>query len=91
MHHRHSRAHVRYHRERVVRKRWAKARRIIEGGSLLGHWEQWFAERPLGELENEQAWLGCRRSRCGLCHPHKRWPNAERQHAEAEWRRDWGV
>jgi hypothetical protein len=73
---RHSRAHVRFHRDRIVRNREAQARHVagIE------------TDRP-GELANAQALLGCGRARCGVCHPTKRWHRGtDRQRAKREWR-----
>lgn len=75
-----SAARRRFHTDRVIAKRLRLAH-------LLLH-------RPAdhlivrGRLDDEQAYLGCRRARCGLCHPSKRWPGAARQHNELTWRKD---
>lgn len=93
----HSRAHLRHHRGRVIAKRWRQAKLLrltigwagddphpeaVRRGDVepLGHS---VFQRPLGELDAEQAWLGCRRARCGLCHL----PDAGRRaREEARWR-----
>jgi hypothetical protein len=44
----------------------------------------------LGRFANEQPYMGCHRSRCGVCHPTKRWhTGADRLAEERAWRRDW--
>jgi len=62
---RHTRAHVRSYRDRIVAKRARQAREL-----------QWWFDpdwTPVeGRLENEQWYIGCRRPRCGICHPDKR-------------------
>lgn len=75
---RHSRAHARYHRDRIVAKRIAQARRLA-----------WPAVEPVGgRLEDEQTYLGCRRPRCLLCHADKLlYRGADRRREERAWRR----
>jgi hypothetical protein len=72
-----SAARRRVHRERVIAKRLNQARSL----SLTDP-----ADYVRGRLVNEQWYLGCHRARCGLCHPAKAKPNADRQRAEREWR-----
>jgi hypothetical protein len=93
----HSRAHARHHRERVIAKRWRQVKRLQLGAGWAGgdpHPEAVPSgnvdplaysvfQRPLGELDAEQAWLGCRRAGCGLCHPPE---PGRRAHEEARWR-----
>ena len=81
---RHTRAHVRFHRDRVVAKRARRAREIQ--WRFDGDWT------PVeGRLENEQWYLGCHRPRCGLCHPEKRWNRgADRARAKRDWRCEHG-
>jgi hypothetical protein len=85
-HHRHSRAHTRYHFIRVALKR----RR-----AFLALHPEWMHELDydlsLGLFDDEQRYMGCHRARCGLCRPGKRWHrSADRAAAEREWRREWG-
>lgn len=77
--HRHSRAHIRFHRDRWVAKRFAQYRRVTPPWAL---WRPRLNE-PLGYLEDEQAWLGCRRAHCGLCHAKD---PGRRQCEDREWR-----
>jgi hypothetical protein len=65
--HRHDRAHIRFHRDRWVRKRGRQFRRVSanparrrpsEAEKLAGSW---------GVHDDEQMWLGCHRANCGLC------------------------
>jgi len=77
--HRHSGAHVRFHRDRVPAARAARYRAIARDVDLPVR---------LGQLEDEQALLGCRRPGCGVCPPSKRWyRTADRLAEEAAWRR----
>jgi hypothetical protein len=73
-----SAARRRFHTDRIIAKRLAQAR-------LLG----WRAsdQYARGRLDDEQAYLGCHRARCGVCHPQKRWNCGERERADREWRR----
>jgi hypothetical protein len=75
---RHSRATIRYQRDRIVAKRIAQARLLA-----------WQPVDPVGgRLEVEQSYLGCRRAHCGLCHPGKRWHRgADRRRDERGWRK----
>ena len=79
-----SAARRRLHRDRIVAKRAAQARRLA-----------WLPEPDvepvLGRLEDEQWYLGCHRARCGLCHPEKRWSYGERQRAKRRWHREEGI
>jgi len=70
-----TRARRRYHRDRVVAKRAAEARRLGAEPAPV-----------LGRLDDEQRYLGCHRARCGVCHPDKRW-GGERTRGERAWRR----
>jgi hypothetical protein len=81
---RRSRAQIRFHRDRWVAKRFAQYRRVTPLHAL---WEPRLSE-PWGHLEDEQAWLGCSRARCGLCHPDD---PGRREHKAREWRRIWEV
>jgi hypothetical protein len=86
-HHRHSRAHTRHHFIRIALKR---RRAVLE---LHPAWwlHRFDDDMSLGVFDNEQPYLGCRRARCGVCHPTKRWHRgADRAAAEREWRREWG-
>lgn len=80
--HRHSRAHIRFHRDRWVAKRFAQYRRVSPPWAI---WEPRLSE-PWGFLEDEQAWLGCRRARCGWCHADKPKRRARDKRA---WRGSW--
>lgn len=102
----HSRAHQRFHRDRIIARRWAQAKRLLGNNRVSGeHPEALRAaalkakpdpfptsvfERPVGELYNELAWVGCRRPRCGLCGGAQD-AGRERLAAERAWREDWGV
>jgi hypothetical protein len=58
----HDRAHLRFHRDRIVHRRQAEhARTTPEGRSSR--------QLPDGRLEDRQAYFGCSRPRCGICHP----------------------
>ena len=72
-----SAARRRFHRDRMIAKRLAQARKL-----------SWIdpAEFQRGRLANEQWYLGCHRAGCAICHTGKDGPNAERQHAERQWR-----
>jgi hypothetical protein len=83
---RHSRADIRFHRNRVIKKRKTQAYRVLSGRGDLERLDA----RPAGELVNEQAWIGCRRAHCGICHPTKRWHRGgDRQREKRSWQRDW--
>lgn len=72
----------RFHRDLIVQKRRDYYRRLATS------WELGQGVVPDGRLEKEQAYLGCRRPRCGLCHPHKRWGRgADRARSTHEWQR----
>jgi hypothetical protein len=73
-----SAARRRFHRDRVIAKRINVAREIahVDLDVVVA-----------GRLEDQQYYVGCSRPRCRLCHPEKNMPNADRQHAEEEWRR----
>lgn len=73
-----SAARRRFHRDRIIAKRMAQA----AGLALMDR-----ADLVRGRLADHQYYLGCHRPRCGLCHPEKRWPNADRQRAERAWRK----
>lgn len=81
---RQSRARRRYHRDRIVAKRAAQAKRLAE-------WLSPDHGPSLGRLEDEQWYLGCHRPRCGVCHPQKRWSSGDRQREERAWRQREGV
>jgi hypothetical protein len=76
-----SRARRRYHRDRIVAKRAAQAVRLA---ALVGYPE---SAPVLGRLDNEQYYLGCHRTRCGICHPAKRWNYGDREREQRAWRR----
>jgi hypothetical protein len=82
----HSRAHTRHHFVRIARKRLRTFFEVHPDAVYRdGPWDL-----SLGRFDDEQAYLGCHRARCGLCHPSKRWHRgADRLAAEREWRRDW--
>jgi hypothetical protein len=71
-------ARRRFHRDRVIAKRIKVAREIARFD---------LAEIVYGRLADQQHYIGCRRSRCRLCHPEKNLPNADRQRATDAWRR----
>lgn len=73
-----SAARRRFHRDRTIANRVRDARWI----SLTEP-----ADFVLGRLAKHQHYLGCHRARCGICHPHKRWSNRDRQSAERAWRK----
>jgi hypothetical protein len=73
-----SAASQRFHRDRVIAKRIKVAREIA-------HVE--LAEIVRGRLADQQYYIGCSRPRCCVCSPHKNLPNADRQRADAAWRR----
>lgn len=77
---------IRAQRERVITARYREARDLQFLGS-----DQFLRDRPRGELARSQAWVGCGRPRCGLCHPHKRGGDGTRQRERRVWQRDWGV
>ena len=84
--HRHSRAHARHHFVRVARKR----RRAYLDATSYSWWTDGGVDLSLGRFADEQPYLGCRRARCGLCHPDKRWHRgADRMAAARAWQRDW--
>ena len=84
--HRHTRAHVRQH---FIRIALARRRRYLEMSPWLPS-EPELVDLSVGRFAAEQPYLGCRRPRCGLCHPDKRWHRgADRLAAERAWRRDW--
>jgi hypothetical protein len=65
--HRHDRAHIRFHRDRVVKKRGRQFRRVSR--SWVWSWTGW-PEKLAGSWgvhDDEQMWLGCHRANCGLC------------------------
>jgi hypothetical protein len=63
-------ARRRFHRDRVIAKRIQVAREITRFD---------LAEIVSGRLDDQQYYVGCRRSRCRLCHPEKNLPDADRQ------------
>ena len=73
-----SAARRRFHRDRVIAIRVKVARDVA--GRELG-------EIVPGRLDDKQYYLGCKRSRCRLCHPEKNLPNANRQRDDLAWRR----
>lgn len=74
----------RFHRDRIVAKRQQAYRRYRPDDDP--HWPRLVL--PDGRLENRQAYFGCSRPRCGLCHPDKRWHRgADRANARREWQR----
>lgn len=81
----HTRAHIRFHRDRIIIKR-VKQYRCIAADWQLHLFEQAGVVRPVGAHTHEQAWMGCGHPRCGCCHPHKRWKLGDRQRAKREWR-----
>jgi hypothetical protein len=72
----------RFHRDRIVRNRqrqYAGFRRADR---------EWSRELPDGRLESRQAYFGCSRPRCSLCHPGKHWHrSADRARSRREWQR----
>lgn len=83
-----SRALRRHHRERIIAKRYRVA--SLQLSATWHDFHYWHDRRPLGKLARTQAWLGCGRARCGLCHPSKRWhTSADRMRADQDWRREW--
>jgi hypothetical protein len=72
-----SAARRRFHRDHVIANRFRQAERLSPTDP---------ADYVRGRLANHQHYLGCHRARCGICHPHKRWPNSDRQRAERAWR-----
>ena len=84
--HRHSRARARYHFVRVALKR----RRAYLNATSYSWPADGGVDLSLGRFADEQPYLGCRRARCGLCRPGKRWHRgADRMAFERAWRRDW--
>jgi len=96
----HSRAHIRFHRDRILLVRWRQAKRLLgpryrdhpedlryRGGPIPRPALDLFT-KPLGLLADEQAWLGCRRSGCLLCEVRPD-PGRERRREERRWRADW--
>jgi hypothetical protein len=84
--HRHSRAHVRHHFVRVALNR--RRTYLATHDASSGAREQF--DLALGRFDKGQPYLGCRRPRCGICHPSKRWHSgADRLAAEHSWRNDW--
>ena len=84
---RHSRAHVRYHFIRIALKRRRAYLDTLDRSGPVGR-EPF--DLALGRFDKGQPYLGCRRARCGLCHPTKRWHSgADRLAAERAWRSDW--
>lgn len=71
----------RFHRDRIVRKRqrqYAHFRRADP--------EWWPLVLPDGRLENRQAYFGCSRPRCFVCHADKLlYRGADRARARREW------
>lgn len=82
--HRHDRGHIRFHRDRIVAKRalFYRAYMPTETDRHGGAW---------GYLEDEQAWLGCRRARCGMCGLSMAEVKRQRRQEQRQWRDDWGV
>lgn len=84
--HRHDRAHIRFHRDRKVRAR----ARAFARASRAWTWDDWSRERlagPWGRHEDEQWWMGCHRSRCGICGAGDAEPRRARE--DRAWRKDW--
>ena len=77
-----SAARRRFHTDRVIAKRVKVAREIACYD---------VADIVLGRLDDQQYYIGCKRSRCRLCHPEKNLPNAIRQRTEEAWRRSEGL
>jgi hypothetical protein len=71
----HDRAHVRFHRDRIVHRRQREHALQAQEGMRDRH-------LPDGRLEDHQAYFACPRPRCGLCHP----PDPGRRQRE---RRGW--
>jgi hypothetical protein len=81
--HRHTRAHIRFNRDRWVAKRFAQYKRLALWGLSQARLDE-----PWGYLEDEQAWLGCRRTQCGLCHVRDA---GRRSREDSGWRRAWDL
>ena len=73
-----SAARRRFHRDRVIARRVQAARDVA--GRELG-------EIVPGRVDDKQYYVGCKCSRCRLCHPEKNLPNANRQRDDLAWRR----
>lgn len=82
VHHRHSLAHIRFHRDRWVAKRHTQYKRLTPPWAI----RQAFLDLPWGRLEDEQVLLGCRRVRCGICHIHD---PGRRGRERSQWRDSW--
>jgi hypothetical protein len=78
-----SRAHRRHQRHRVINKRIRQYERVVHP-LTQDNWDM-ALHIPTGVLADEQAWLGCRRAKCRLCHPHKL-AHSDRQREQREWR-----
>jgi hypothetical protein len=79
--HRHDRAHIRFHRDRWIAKRVAVARLVLGDDDLRSAWRE-----QRGRATDVQAWVGCRRAHCLLCHWEKLVEGqANRRRAEREW------
>lgn len=78
--HRHDRAHVRYHRDRLVKKR-ARAY-IAARPAWIEAYERGLTDGPWGRNANEAWWRGCHRAPCGVCHP----VDLRRARGLREWR-----
>lgn len=87
-----SRALRRHHRARVIAHRFEIASAYYGAWRKMDGAADWLAERRRGELADTQAWIGCGKPRCFVCHPDKLLHRtADRMRAEREWRREWGV
>ncbi len=72
----------RFHTERVIANRQRHWREAMPWG-MNEAFDRW--PLPDGKLANDNAYFGCNRPRCGVCHWEKNYmPKLRRQRAKAE-------
>lgn len=87
--HRHSRSHVRFHRDRIVQKRGRQFRKVRYPWWSTPAFDREELEGPWGFLEDEQAWLGCGCGRNGMCRWGQRESKRERRQEDRFWSHEW--